>query len=169
MENVEIRTMSSLQMFSNHEAVLYTLLAVAKCHKKPYCYPSQGYICKLVKDFYKIDISRRTLNRILKKMEQSRLIERIRRHREGSDGKILFSTTLYKFKGKAFNFLIALDKRMKDLFGFFRVPKWAKYRTPKSLGFGSLMGVGGDSRLLEREKVGPPGVKDILFRLPPVS
>ena len=142
-------------MCSQYEAVLYTLLAVAKFHRKPYCYPSQKHMCKLALQFYKVQISRRTLNRILKKLEQSKLIERIRRHREGKDGKILFSSTLYKFKGKAFNYLIALGKRVQDLFCFFRVPKWAQYRTPKSLGFSSAKGCGSNSGLSEKIRYGP--------------
>jgi len=151
----EIKTVFQLQMSSPHEAVLYTLFAVAKFNRKPYCWPSQKHICKLLLQFYKIKISRRTLNRILKKLEQSKLIERIRRHREGKDGKILFTSTLYKFKGKAFNFLIALGKRVQDLFSFFRVPKWAQYRTPKSLGFSSSRGCGSNSSVPETIRYGP--------------
>lgn len=146
-------------MFSKQEAVLYTLFAVAKSHGKPYCYPSQVHICRLVGDFYKIPMSRRTLNRVLDQMVESKLITRLRRHRVCKSGGILFASTLYKFSGKAFNFLIALAKRVQGLFSFFRVPKWAQHRTPYSLGFGSSLGVGGDSRLLEREKVGPLPVR----------
>lgn len=125
-------------MFPKNQAVLYSLLAVAKHHQKKYCYPSQEKLIELANKFYKVQMSRRTLNRVLAELEDLRLIERIRRHREGKDGRILFSTTLYKFKGKAFNYLIALTKRLQDLFSFFRVPKWAQYRTPQSLGFSSF-------------------------------
>jgi len=149
-------------MVSKQEAVLYTLLAVAKSHSKPYCWPSQVHICDLVEKFYKVDMSRRNLNRILDQLEDLKVIERVRRFRGLRDGRILFASTLYKFKGKAFNYLIALGNRVKNLFSFFRVPKWAQHRTPKSLGFGSSLGVGGDSRLLEREKVGPTGIKSII-------
>jgi hypothetical protein len=41
---------------------------------------------------------------------------------------------------------------VKDLFSFFRVPKWAQHRTPHSLGFGSSLGVGGDSRILDTRR-----------------
>jgi len=139
-------------MVSKQEAVLYTLLAVAKSHGKPYCYPSQDHICKLVVKFYKLRMSRRNLNRILDQLVKLKVIERIRRHRMLIGGGIRFCSTLYKFKGKAFNYLVSLGKRVQGLFSFFRVPKWAQYRTPYSLGFGSSLGVGGDPRLLEKEK-----------------
>jgi len=139
-------------MVSKQEAVLYTLLAVAKSHHKAYCWPSQGHICKLVVKFYKLPMSRRNLNRILDRLEDLKVIERVRRFRGLRDGRMLFASTLYKFKGKAFNYLIQLGNRVKGLFSFFRVPKWAQYRTPHSLGFGSSLGVGGDLRLLEKEK-----------------
>jgi hypothetical protein len=149
-------------MLSKQEAVLYTLLAVAKSHGKPYCYPSQAHICKLVVKFYKLPMSRRNVNRILGQLVDLKVIERIRRHRMLKSGGILFASTLYKFKGKAFNYLISLGKRVKDLFSFFRVPKWAQYRTPHSMGFGSSLGVGGDSRLLEKEKGRASPIKSIL-------
>jgi hypothetical protein len=139
-------------MFSKQEAVLYTLLAVAKSHKKPYCYPSQEHICKLVVKFYKIRMSRRTLNRVLNSMTEKKIITRVRRHKMLKTGGIQFASTLYKFTGKAFNYLIALGKRVQGLFSFFRVPKWAQYTTPYSLGFGSRLGVGGDSRILDHRR-----------------
>lgn len=142
-------------MISKQEAVLYTLFAVAKSHGKPYCFPSQAHICKLVGKFYKIDMSRRTLNRVLDRMVESKLITRIRRHQMLKSGGILFASTLYKFTGKAFNFLISLAKRVQGLFSFFRVPKWAQYRTPHSLGFGSSLGLGGDPRILGGKRYGP--------------
>jgi len=145
-------------MVSKQEAVLYTLFAVAKSHGKPYCWPSQGHICHLVEKFYKVSMSRRNLNRVLGVLEDHKVIKRVRRFRGLKDGRILFASTLYKFTGKAFNYLIALGNRVKGLFTFFRVPFWAQHRNPRSLGFGSSLGVGGDSRLLEREKVCPPGV-----------
>ncbi len=146
-------------MFSDYEAVLYTLLAVAKSHGKPYCWPSQKHICILVNKFYKISISRRTLNRILRKLEDNGLIIRIRRFTKEGIAAGRFASTLYKFKGKAFNYLISLGNRIKGLFSFFRVPKWAQHRTPHSLGFGSSMGIGGNLGLLERGKVGPLPVR----------
>ena len=139
-------------MLSKQEAVLYTLLAVAKSHGKPYCYPSQAHICKLVVKFYKLRMSRRNLNRILDQLVKLKVIERIRRHRMLKSGGILFASTLYKFKGKAFNYLIALGNRVKGLFSFFRVPNWAQHRTPYSLGFGSSLGFGGDPRLLDYKR-----------------
>lgn len=77
-------------------------------------------------------MSRRQLNRILKVLESDKFIERIRRHRKGIDGKIVFCSTLYKFKGKVFNMLLRMRNRVEGLFSFFRVPKWSQYKTQGS-------------------------------------
>ena len=48
---------------------------------------------------------------------------------KGIDGKILFKSTLYKFKGKLFNVLFKMKNRLNGLFSFFRVPFWSQYKT----------------------------------------
>ena len=116
-------------MISKGDAVLYTLLGIGKCTKKTYCWPSQEKICKLVENYYKIPLSRRNLNRILDKLEGEGFIERIRRHRKSIFGGIVFCSTLYKFKGKLYNWLYSLGRRVQDLFSFYRVPKWAQHNS----------------------------------------
>ena len=69
------------------------------------------------------------MNRILKILEAEGIIERVRRLRKGIEGKIVFCSTLYKFKGKLFNLLFKMKKRLEGLFSFFRVPNWAHYKT----------------------------------------
>jgi hypothetical protein len=46
----------------------------------------------------------------------------------GPDGKPIFCSTLYKFTGKMFNWAYSLGKAFKNVFSFFRVPKWAQYQ-----------------------------------------
>jgi hypothetical protein len=75
------------------------------------------------------------------------VLERIRRHRKGVDGKIVFCSTLYKFKGKVFNYLLRIRNRVNGLFSFFRVPKWSQYKTigsQRSVGYGVPLSKIGD-------------------------
>ena len=108
--------------------VLSALLGVAEKYKKRYCWVSQERLRQLVGEYGGIWMSRRTLNRDLRFLEDQGWIERIRRHRRGDNGKILYASTLYKFKGKVFNMLYSFGNCVKRLFSHFRVPKWAEYR-----------------------------------------
>ena len=116
-------------MLSKKEAIIFVLLGLARNHNKTYCFPSQRTILRLLKKFYQVTISRRHLNRILKILEAEGILERIRRLRKGIEGKIVFCSTLYKFKGKLFNLLFKMKNRLNGLFSFFRVPKWSHYKT----------------------------------------
>lgn len=115
-------------------AIVTTLGAVALKHKKPYCFPSQAHICKLLRDIHKITISRRTLNRRLAGLELDRFFVRVRRHRRAESGKIIFNTTLYKLKKKFFDFVGLLKRQTDRFFSLFRVPFLAQYHGPTSLG-----------------------------------
>jgi len=119
-------------MNSQQEAILKTLLSVAKHYRKKYCFPSQGHLCNLVIKYHGEIMAVRTLNRRLKELEEMGYIKRIRRHRASVEGKILFASTLYKFKGKAFNWLYSLGNLVRGLFSFFRLPKWAEYKLNQS-------------------------------------
>ena len=132
-------------MTSKKEAILYTLAGVALKYNKGYCYPSQAHIMYLVKKWHKISMSRSTLNRILKEMEIEGWFERIRRHREGANGKILFGTTLYKLKAKVYKYLGSLKEWLGKFFLRFRVPFVGQYKPPKSEILGG--GIGGEGVL----------------------
>jgi len=108
------------------QAIVLCLVGVAKAHKKKYCWPSQKRIQELVERYEKLGFSIRTLNRDLRWLEDNGYISRLRRIRVGDDGKPVFKSTLYKFKGKLFNYLYCLGNGIKSLFSFFRVPFWAK-------------------------------------------
>jgi len=122
-------------MLSSEVAIVRTLAGVGLSHQKPYCYPSQATILTLVSQYHGLEISRRTLNRHLKALEVSGYFERVRRHRKGVDGKILFNSTLYKFKGKLFKFMHGLGKQASSFFRVFRVPWMAQHQSTSGQGF----------------------------------
>lgn len=104
------------------------LLGIAKKHNKKYCWVSQEKLVELVDTYGGISMSNRTLNRDLRFLEDEGWIERIRRHHKGTDGKILFACTLYKFKAKVFNMLFSIGNSVKRLFTHYRLPRWAEYQ-----------------------------------------
>lgn len=110
------------------EAILSTYFGVAGKYQKPYCYPSQRHTLRLLKKYHKIDISVRTLNRYLRKMEDQTFIGRTRRHREGKDGKIIFNTTLTHLRARAFDWAFRRLMGAAKVFSFFHLPKMALYR-----------------------------------------
>jgi hypothetical protein len=115
-------------MSGRQEGILYALFGVCCKHKKYYCWPSQKKILELMARYQDLGFSVRTLNRDLRWLEDNGYISRLRRIRVGCGGKLVFCSTLYKFKGKAFNFLNSLGNRVKRLFSFFRLPKLAHYQ-----------------------------------------
>jgi len=112
-------------MTERQQAVVVSLLSVARKHGKPYCYPSQYRLEELLKTFQKIDISNRTLNRDLRALEVHGYIKRVRRVRRDRKGKLFFTSTLYKFTGKLFNWLYSVGKRVQRFFTFYRLPRMA--------------------------------------------
>lgn len=90
---------------------------------KNYCFPSQEKILKLLERFYGVCIKRRQLNYILAYLEKEEFISRKRRLKEGADGKIIFNTTLYWLKKKAwvqlakvFNVIKRTGLKLKSLY-----------------------------------------------------
>jgi len=115
-------------MTARCEAIAISLLSVAKKHQKKYCFVSQKRIQELLEKYHSLGISNRTLNRDLRWLEDNGYISRLRRIRVGPGGKLIFCSTLYKFTGKLFNWLVFMGNRVKRLFSFFRLPKWADHQ-----------------------------------------
>lgn len=132
-------------MKERREAVVISLLCVAKAHQKKYCWVSQKRILELLKKYHGLGISNRTLNRDLRWLEDEGFISRLRRIRVDAQGRLVFCSTLYKFKGKLFNWLYAMGNRVKRLFSFFRLPKWADHqlaqKAASSVGAPSSVGI----------------------------
>lgn len=143
-------------MLSKEDAILLTLMGLAQHYKAKYCKPSQKKILDLCFRIHGVKMSRRTLNRLLRLLEESKTIERIRRlsKRHFDNGKFVesvpeincaspsqrnpedgrFKTTLYKFTGKCFNRMFLLARKLGNLFKFYRWPEWArrKYQSEKA-------------------------------------
>jgi len=115
-------------MTNRCEAIAISLLSVAKKHQKKYCFVSQKRIQELLEKYHALVISNRTLNRDLRWLEDNGYISRLRRIRVDPNGKLIFCSTLYKFTGKLFNWLVYMGNRVKRLFSFFRLPKWADHQ-----------------------------------------
>lgn len=112
-------------MESREEAILSCLFGVSIKYGKKYCYPSQSKIEQLLSKFHGFDISNRTLNRDLKILEEGRFLERVRRTKRVGRGKKQFTSTLYKFKAKAYIWLNSLAKWASKALSSFRLPKMA--------------------------------------------
>lgn len=96
---------------------------LSKTSGKNYCYPSQKKILILLERFYNVCIKRRQLNYILAHLEKEEFISRKRRLKKGKDGKIIFNTTLYWLKEKAwvqlskvFNVIKRTGLKIKSLY-----------------------------------------------------
>jgi hypothetical protein len=116
-------------MESRNEAILSCLFGVSLKYGKKYCYPSQGKIERLLFDYHDFDISNRTLNRDLLELVNEGYLKRLRRTKKVDGGKKVFTSTLYKFKVKAYIWLNSLAKWGKKVFSSFRLPKMADYKS----------------------------------------
>lgn len=113
------------------QAVVETISSVCCKHGKAYCYPSQLTILRLVKEYHGIEISRRTLNRVLRWLEDHHYFKRVRRHRAGRDGRILFATTMFVLKKKIFIRLNSIRKWAERVSSPLRVPLRSQYKSLK--------------------------------------
>ena len=115
------------------QVVLETLSSVCAKHGKAYCYPSQETILRLAREYHGVEISLRTLNRVLRWLEDHNYFKRTRRHRAGADGRILFATTLYALKKKLFIRLNSMRKWADRISSPLRVPLRAEYRSTQKI------------------------------------
>lgn len=113
------------------QAVAETISSVCSKYGKAYCYPSQLTILRLVKEYHDIDISLRTLNRVLRWLEDHAYFKRTRRHRAGPNGRILFATTMYELKKKLFIRLNSIKKWVDRVSSPLRVPLRSKYKSQR--------------------------------------
>jgi len=114
-------------MTSRYDAVIYTLTGTCRTYNKGYCFPTQEHITRLVKKFHTVSLSRRHLNRILKRIEEDGLIERVRRHSHKKDGSLWLRSTLYKILGKVREQAIRKLHWVCGILGVSAVPKVAQH------------------------------------------
>ena len=116
-------------MRSQKEAILMTLVGVAKTYNKAYCWISQNRQLELLSKYHSWTISRRTLNRRLKELVAEGYIIRVRRHIRDPQGGLRFNSTLYKFTAKLFIWLKRLGEFVRKALSFGRVPQLAQHST----------------------------------------
>ena len=110
------------------EELLYSLAGIGKSCKLRYCIVGQERLRERLYTCHGYEISKRTLNRDLRVLEDDGYIERVKRHKRGENGEMVFRCTLYKLTAKFFNWLYSVGERVKRLFKWFRLPKWAQYQ-----------------------------------------
>jgi hypothetical protein len=115
-------------MESRKEATLKTYFAIAKKKGKPYVYSSQRRTLELLDKYHGFTISRRTLNRDLREMEDEGYIWREQRHRRAKDGTFVPGSTLTHFKARAFDWFARGLMSTARIFSSFHVPKVALNR-----------------------------------------
>lgn len=115
-------------------SVMHVLFKLCAWVGKAYVFPSQRRIVKLSSKWFGVGMSRRTLNRVMSSLETGHFLERVKRHQKGPGGKMIFHSTLYKLKGRAFNLVADQRSWSEKFFGVFRVPKMAQYQALRTAG-----------------------------------
>ncbi|MBA7683139.1 hypothetical protein ES703_91497 [subsurface metagenome] len=103
-------------------AIILTLNFYQGKYNKKYSFPSQNTLLSNLKVFHKIEISKRTLNYHLKKLEDNYFIYRVRRISKNTAGCMTFNSTLYSLAKKSYLFLSRLFNNLKD--GFYSIKKY---------------------------------------------
>jgi len=87
------------------QAILSTLNALQRRWKKHYCFPTQDKLLELLLKHYGLKISKRTLNRHLRSLEDGKYFERTRRTKQLAHGIKAFTSTLYKLCHNAYRYI----------------------------------------------------------------
>lgn len=106
------------------QGIILSLNALQGKHNKKYSFPSQKTLLKLLRNFYGVTISLRTLNYHLAKLEREHFIYRRRRIATNSTGCLTFQSTLYSLSKKAYFFLSRLFNNLKD--GYYSIRKFLR-------------------------------------------
>jgi len=107
-------------------AIILTLNFYQGKYNKKYSFPSQNTLLSNLKLFHRIHISKRTLNRHLRKLEDNYFIYRLRRISKNPAGCLTFNSTLYSLSKKSFLFLSRLFNNLKD--GYYSIKKYLHRR-----------------------------------------
>ena len=101
------------------EAIIHSLLAFCYLARKRYCYPTQKKLLQVLDAFYDIKISRRQLNRDLKRLEAEGWFTRMRRLRKGGKGGLIIQSTLYCPSYKSWQRLLGLQRFIATMLTIF--------------------------------------------------
>lgn len=136
-------------------AILAVLRYLARVNGKRYSFPSQEKLCDLLWTVHRVSMSRRTLNRDLRELEDAGAIERIKRHqrdRRNPSAGLQFRSTAYYILQAVRRWSSAIRKRL-EILGFGRVPNLAQH--------GTLLQRENDHRAVParptNQQVAPPG------------
>lgn len=102
----------------NHKAepILGTLLKIMTKYGKDYCWPSQKKIIELLEKWRGIKISRATLNRWMRAIEDDKFLQRRRRIKRDKALGMVFKSTLYSITLKGLKQLTRAGVNCKRLF-----------------------------------------------------
>jgi len=112
-------------------AIIQTLNFYQGKYNKRYSFPSQNTLLSNLKRFHKIVVSKRTLNRHLRKLEDNYFIYRVRRISKNPSGCMTFNSTLYSLAKKSYLYLSRLFNNLKD--GFYSIKKYLQRRYISSI------------------------------------
>lgn len=95
--------------------ILSTLHHVMSRYGNVYCYPAQLTILKLLKKWYRLDISIATLNRHLRVLKDEFYMRRKRRIRRDKKLGMVFNSTMYWIRLRGYYLLQAFGADVQDM------------------------------------------------------
>ena len=107
-----------------HEGILKLLSGFNRTFGKNYSRPSQELMLLRLKEFHKIEISLRTLNRRLKELREWGYLWKIVRHIRGKGIKMVCRCTAYYLLEKTRKYFLGLKRAAERLVVCFRVAKF---------------------------------------------
>ena len=113
-------------MLGKRDALTLTLAGYSQYFEKAYIFPSQDQIRRQADSRWGEPMSKRTVNRHLRALEDQGYFERVNRCHFINENNKKFKTTLYKLSGKLFSHIKSLEKRISNLGKFMRCPEWLR-------------------------------------------
>lgn len=113
-------------MLGKHDALVLTIAGYSQYFEKAYIFPSQDQIRRQADSRWGEPMSKRTINRHLRVLEDEGYFERVNRCHFINENNKKFKTTLYKLSGKLFSQVKSLEKRISNLGKFMRCPEWLR-------------------------------------------
>ena len=108
------------------DALVLTLAGYSQYFEKAYIFPSQDQIRRQCESRWGEPMSKRTINRQLRVLDDQEYFKRVNRCHFINANDKKFKTTLYKLSGKLFSHVKSLEKRISNLGKFMRCPEWLR-------------------------------------------
>jgi len=97
------------------QAILYLVHGYLTKKHKGWSLISQAWILETLDSWYKIKISRSTLNYNLAILRAEGLIETLKRHKRGDNGELICRVTLYKVTKQMRSFFFKVSRYFKNI------------------------------------------------------